>query len=294
MTIEDQIKDEKLQYDINGEAAKISALSSGKIDKYEYLTREEILPSNQQQIIQQAKFTYSPLGKAFEKQIKTIKDQGEKQTTSIQDKQLVNINKDVNYKDKVLLSKEREIFKDIYNNRLDKIEELNNKINYDNLRYVTVNSSKTYDFSTLKDPISLLEAIKKGTITLQEAKNTQQDYLDYLNIIRKGNKNDNQKRTLANINILFNARNNAIKFIEDYGSMILDAKKLAREQEGKGLKILTPNQMLKILPIALAQVKAGNNSKSLLNEIRQIVYSLYRSKEITKKVYNNIINPIKV
>ena len=76
MTIEDQIKDEKLQYDINREAAKISALSSGKIDKYEYLTGEEILPSNQQQIIQQTKFTYSPLGKAFEKQIKTIENQG--------------------------------------------------------------------------------------------------------------------------------------------------------------------------------------------------------------------------
>ena len=53
MTIEDQIKDENLQYDINREAAKISALSSGKIDKYEYLIVEEILPSNQQQIIQQ-------------------------------------------------------------------------------------------------------------------------------------------------------------------------------------------------------------------------------------------------
>ena len=76
MTIEDQIKDEKLQYDINREAAKISALSSGKIDKYEYLTGEEILPSNQQQIIEQAKFTYSPLGKAFEEQTKAIKDQG--------------------------------------------------------------------------------------------------------------------------------------------------------------------------------------------------------------------------
>ena len=73
MTIKDQIKDEKLQYDVNREAAKISALSSGKIDKYEYLTGEEILPSNQQRIIQQAKFTYSPLVKAFEKQIKTIK-----------------------------------------------------------------------------------------------------------------------------------------------------------------------------------------------------------------------------
>ena len=80
--------------------------------------------------------------------------------------------------------------------------------------------------------------------------------------------------------------------------MVLEARILAKEQEGEGaneiLKILTPNQMLKRLPIALAQVKAGNNSETLLNEIRQIVYSLYRSKEITKKVYNNIINPIKV
>ena len=134
MTIEDQIKDEKLQYYINREAAKISALSSAKIDKYEYLTGEEILPSNQQQIIPQTKFAYSPLGKALEKQIKTIEDQGKKQVKAIQDnKQLVN--KD-DYKDKLLLSKEREIFKDIYNKRLDKIEEMNNKINYDDLDYI--------------------------------------------------------------------------------------------------------------------------------------------------------------
>ena len=92
MTIEDQIKDEKLQYDITGEAAKISALSSGKIDKYEYITGEEILPSNQQQIIQQAKFNYSPLGKALEKQRKTIEDQGKKQVKAIQDKQIIKIN----------------------------------------------------------------------------------------------------------------------------------------------------------------------------------------------------------
>ena len=81
MTIEDQIKDEKLQYDINREAAKTSALSSGKLDKYEYLTCEEILPSNQQHIIQQAKFSYSPLGKALEKQVKTIEDQGTKRNS---------------------------------------------------------------------------------------------------------------------------------------------------------------------------------------------------------------------
>ena len=83
MTINDQIRDEKLQYDINREAAKISALSSGEIHKYEYLTGEDILPSSQQQIIEQTEFTYSPLGKAFEKQIKTIEDQGEKQTDAL-------------------------------------------------------------------------------------------------------------------------------------------------------------------------------------------------------------------
>ena len=81
MKINDQIKDEKLQHDINREAAKISTLSSGKNHKYEYLTGEDILPSNQQQIIEQAKFTYSPLGKAFEKQIKTIEDQGQNKLT---------------------------------------------------------------------------------------------------------------------------------------------------------------------------------------------------------------------
>ena len=171
---------------------------------------------------------------------------------------------------------------------------MNNKIDYDNLEYVAVNSGTSYNFSELTDPLTFLDEIKKGKITLEEVKIYQQNYLDYLNIIRKGYKNAEQRKTLANINILYNTRNNAIKFIEDYGSMILEAKKLAKKQEGTGLKILTPNQMLKRLPIALAQIKTGNNSESLLNEIRQIVYSLYRSKEITKKVYNNIINSIKV
>ena len=83
MTINDQIKDEKLQYNINREAAKISALSPGKLHQYEYLTGEDILPSTQQQIIEQTKFTYSPLGKAFDKQIKTIKDQGKKQVDAL-------------------------------------------------------------------------------------------------------------------------------------------------------------------------------------------------------------------
>ena len=83
MTIEDKIWDEKLQYDIKTEAAKISALTSGKIDKFEYLTGEQILPSSQGKIIEQAKFAYSPLDKAIQKQIKTIEDQGKKQDEAI-------------------------------------------------------------------------------------------------------------------------------------------------------------------------------------------------------------------
>ena len=110
MTINDQIWDEKIQYDINREAAKISALSSGRIHKNEYLIGEDILPSNQQQIIKQAKFTYSALGKAFENQIKAIEDQGKKQVDALenlkyQNKKLVNVNGD--YEDKLLHSKER-------------------------------------------------------------------------------------------------------------------------------------------------------------------------------------------
>ena len=75
MTIDDKIRDEKRQYDINREAAKVSVLSPVKIDKYEYLTGEEILPSDQSRVIEQARSAYSPVGKAFEKQIKTIEEQ---------------------------------------------------------------------------------------------------------------------------------------------------------------------------------------------------------------------------
>ena len=76
MAIGDTIRDEKLQYDINWETARVSALSSGKIDKYEYLTGEEILPPDQRRKIEQVQSAYSLLGKAFEKQTKTIEEQG--------------------------------------------------------------------------------------------------------------------------------------------------------------------------------------------------------------------------
>ena len=94
--------------------------------------------------------------------------------------------------------------------------------------------------------------------------------------------------------MLYKARNEAIKFYDDFSLMISEAKSKAKqnETEGKGLKILTPKQMLQRLPIALPQVKAGNNSENLLNKIRQIIYSLYQSKHITKKVYNSLIKSL--
>ena len=103
-----------------------------------------------------------------------------------------------------------------------------------------------------------------------------------------------QKETINNLEKFYNSREEVINFFRDYIEMLSDANYDSKQNEtkGKGLKILTPKQMLQRLPIALAQVKAGNDSESLLNEIRQTVYSLYKSNRITKKVYNNIIKSI--
>ena len=119
MTINDQIRDEKLKYDINTEAAKISTLSSGKIHKHEYLTGEDMLLSNQQQIIEQARFTYSPFGKAFEKQIKAIEDQGQKQVEALKDFKLKEQTKPTEDKSNNQ-SKATIIFNDLINERKKK------------------------------------------------------------------------------------------------------------------------------------------------------------------------------
>ena len=94
-----------------------------------------------------------------------------------------------------------------------------------------------------------------------------------------------QKETINNLVKFYNSRKEVINFFTDYAKMLSDAYYDSKQNETKGkwLKIITPKQMLQRLPIALAQVKAGNNSEILLNEIRQIVYSLCQSKQITKK-----------
>ena len=98
------------------------------------------------------------------------------------------------------------------------------------------------------------------------------------------------KNTLYNTEMLYKARNEAIKYYDDFSLMMYEAK--TKATKGAGLKLLTPKQIRQRLPIAFVQVKAGNNSESLLIEIGQIIYSLYQSKQIAKKVYNNIIKSI--
>ena len=107
-------------------------------------------------------------------------------------------------------------------------------------------------------------------------------------------KTTKQKGVINNITRFYLSREEVINFFRDYVEMLSDANYNAKQNEttGKGLKILTLKQMIQRLPKALAQVKAGSNSENLLNEIRQIIYFLHQSKEITKKVFNNLIRSL--
>ena len=181
MTINDQIKDKKLQYDINREAAKVSALSSGKIHKYQYLTGEDILPSSNQQIIEQARLTYSPLGKAFDKQIKTIEDQGKKQVDALNTLNLI-IMKTLQIKNENIIPKSAfasdEAKEEI--NRILKVEK-----NVDREKLVYDSGKYTYDFRMFNTIRTFGEDLYEGKITLEEADEDQSDLTDMINEFTK-------------------------------------------------------------------------------------------------------------
>ena len=180
MTINDQIRDEKLQYDINKEPAKISALSSGKIHKYEYLTGKDILPSNQQQIIEQAKFTYSPLGKAFEKQIKTIEDQGQKQVEALN---TLKSNNQLTIKDVI---PKNALNNDEAKKELDKIKDIEKNVDIENLVYET--NEYTYSFKHFQTIKTFGRDIYEGNITFEEAKEYQTNLSAEIMNFRKSTK----------------------------------------------------------------------------------------------------------
>ena len=172
MTINDQIRDEKLQYNINRETAKISALSSCKIHKYEYLTGEDILPSNQQQIIEQAKFTYSPLGKAFEKQIKTIEDQEEKQINALKVLEPKAIESGCNNKPVIT----KEIYDQILEERMNETLKMRGKIDFNNLTYNFKGQTTSINFGKFGGPMYIYGHMKNGDTTLQQVEKQQKDF----------------------------------------------------------------------------------------------------------------------
>ena len=172
MTITDQIRDEKLQYDIKREAAKMSALSSGKIHKYEYLTGEEILPSNQQQIIEQTKFTYSPLGKAFEKQTNTVEDQGQKQVNALKDLKLKEQTKAIETKSNNQSSASN-IFNYLISERKSTMNKLYESADMKKLYFKYEANTKDASLYEFMDSKELLNKIKNNKIKFDDALKTK-------------------------------------------------------------------------------------------------------------------------
>ena len=170
MTIDDQIRDEKLQYDINRETAKISTLSSGKIDKYECLTSEEILPSNQKEIIGQAKFTYSLLGKAFKRQTKTTEDQGKKHVDilkTLKSKELKAIEEKSDDNKKHL--KYKEVLNKFSDERVGEIYNISKKINFNNSIYHFKGfNTEPINVIDFRGPMHIYSEIKNGNISIEK------------------------------------------------------------------------------------------------------------------------------
>ena len=176
-------------------------------------------------------------------------------------------------------------------NKWDKITEWEEKIKRKGL--ICKTNEYKYDFQQYETIRSFGESIYAGKSSTDEAEQYQSNLLE--NIIEFNEKSrprtkegkDKKRNTYESAYVLYERRESTLNA---FRSRIFPIK----STQGKGLKRLALKQMLQRLPIALAQVKAGNISENLLNEIRQIIYSLYRAKEIPKKVYNNIMNSIKV
>ena len=214
MTINDQIRDEKLQYDIDRETAKISVFSSGKIHKYEYLTGEDILPSNKKQIIEQAKFTillWEKLLKKKHKKTKTTEDQGQKQVDALENlkpKEEAKPTEDrSNNQSKATL-----ISNDLISKRKKIMSELYDSIDYDNLNFEYVGPTKDVRFYEYMNSKELFNAIKNNQIKFSEVRNKQDNFLKKINEVKIGKKTDEQKKMIDNPNTFYNSREEVINF----------------------------------------------------------------------------------
>ena len=207
-----------------------------------------------------------------------------------------------------------DIYKNKYNKKINSLDAKNKKkLNYKKLRL-----SDNYQYSSEeeqegqeKTKTDMNEIIKY--ITKEEIDLNEEIFKKYFNFQRPSdmlmflNKTNDKEKNIELVNVInsglkdlkeeIKKMSQAEIEIEDPESIVEIVEKILKfnkqnQQKGQGIKILTPNQMLNRLPIALAQLQAGNNSNKLKNEIRQLLYSLYRSKNMTKQVYNNLMNYI--
>ena len=181
----------------------------------------------------------------------------------------------------------KKTFEELVKERFDVIKELTDEINRTDLIYYFKSNTFRKRFDDSNNGIELLK--KSGGVKLEETKNLQNVFKTNLNEISRGKyKSEEQNSALKNIELHYESRQAVIELFNDKSSLVTEAK--YKSIHGEMLKIFTPNQMLHILPTALVQVKAGSTFENILTEIKQIIYSLCRAKEINKKVYNNIMS----
>ena len=232
------------------------------------------------------------MGKAFDKQIKTIENQRKKQVEALNK---LKSNNQLTIEDVI---PENELNSDEAKKEPDKIKEIEKNADREKLVYET--DEYTYSFKNFQTIKTFGPDIYEGEITIKEADEYQTDLLTEILDFRtntkprREEKKQEKETVLQNLYNFFEGREKILNAFESKIFMVKSKGAGILNPNHSKLKVLTPKQMLQRLPIALAQVNAGNNVESLLNEIRQIVCSLYHSKQITKKVYNNIFKSINV
>ena len=321
--LDDKIKANNVQYNLDRINAEISAYSSGDLSKYEYLTKKDL--GYKPDAVEKVKFEYSPLGEVFTDGLnKTNKKEGLlKRLTNIESKsnnQLLAL-KDINRpairsgdNDDYVNNEYKKITEN-YNNKIEEgINEINNAIKmYKKKQFKNIPNTKNKRNKNEK----LVKMLKKF---LDKKKFIDITWIDNPKLFNKINndvtnryhENRNSTELLSIQELLDDINNEHIKDKDDAHKEFIKLKQNVKSEELKdivkelertifgyeelsvsGLKILTNKQMLNRLPILLAQIQAGNNSSKLKNEIRQILYSLYRSKLLTKTVYNDLIKAIR-
>ena len=313
--LDNKIKANNAQYNLDRMNADISAYSSGNLSKYEYLTNKDL--GYKPDAFEKAKFEYSPLGKVFTdglnksdkkegllKRLKNIENRSNNQLLALR-----NINRPAirgrdngGYDDD-----DDDDDDDDINNTYKKITEdyKNNKIEYEEIKEQLNKTDKVYKESSTKKKIIDITWIDdpklfnqiNDDVTSRYRKKKSTDLSSIQNFLDDINNEDikNKKDAYKNFKDLKNSvKSDKLKdIVKELERAIFGYDYENEELSGSGLKILTKKQMLSRLPILLAQIQAGNNSTKLKNEIRQILYSLYRSKVLTKTVYNNLIKVIR-